>query len=583
MMARVSAHGCVHHHEALAARPCSREEPHGDMMGRARWSTCQRGRGPVGWFDWLLGNRKGRDEGRPVTAPSVQSSLRSPHFVVIDVETTGLSPKSDRVLELGVVRVDRSGEIVDEWSTRFNPEGPVGATHIHGITQSDVANAPVFRDVAASVVPYISGFPVAAHNARFDLAFLRAEFRRAGWDVPWLPAYCTLDGSRHYMPDLDRRRLVDCCWSARVPLENAHSALGDARATAGLLRHYLRSKGRLGPHTELLSVQRDARDVVWPTGPSRVPLVTVPDESGRATSRPSRITPAKPKMPALITQMARVSLAEVLDEGAPEGTLPYVELLLDTLEDGVISDEEAIALSDLVEVYGLSPEDVENAHRALVLAVAHKALDDGHVSRDERTELGSIAAALRLPADMVRKVIAEADSARAARLSAHLGPLPADWPFGDPLRVGDRVVFSGFVARERDRARLEQRTQELGVRVLGTVSGLTAMLVTDGSYEGGKLARAEELGTRIVDPETYSALLKNLQPVKDVVSKPRNAPAAGTAAAVKGPPLDVQAFASPGEVRAWGIDNGYAVGVRGRLSAELVRAYSLAQRGTDAG
>ncbi|MFK4804305.1 exonuclease domain-containing protein [Microbacterium sp. ZW CA_36] len=530
----------------------------------------------MGWLDWLFGGGNAKKETAAPRVATPPPPSRPPYFAIIDVETTGLSPKKDRVLELAVVRVDQDGNVVDEWSTRFNPEGPVGATHIHGITQADVAHAPLFRDVAASVVPYIAGLPIAAHNARFDLAFLRAEFRRAGWDVPWLPAYCTLDGSHHYLPNLDRRRLVDCCWSARIPLNDAHSALGDARATAGLLRHYLQAQGRVRPHPALVSVQDDARGVVWPAGPSRALLAFVPDEQVSARSRPIRVTSAMPKQPALITQLSKLSLVEVLDEGAPVGSLTYVETLLDALEDGVISEDEAAALQDLVEVYELSDADVADAHQALVLALAHKALDDGHVSRDERAELESIASSLRLSGELVPKLIAEADAARASQLSAELCPLPADWALGEPLRVGDKVVFTGFDGRERERARLEQRTQELGVRVIGAVSGLTAMLVSDGSFAGGKLARAQELGTRIIDPETYAMLLKHLQPAQAAAPKTRRAAAATTTAVAGSTPVTVQTTTSPGEIRAWGIENGYTVGVRGRLSTELVQAYELA-------
>lgn len=514
----------------------------------------------MGWLNRLFGSA-----GEKKASPSLKAAM--PYFAIIDVETTGLSPKSDRVIELAVVRIDRAGDVVDEWTTKFNPEGPVGATHIHGITQADVAHAPLFRDTAAAIVPYIAGLPIAAHNARFDLAFLRAEFRRAGWDVPWLPAYCTLDGSHHYMPHLERRRLVDCCWHARVPLTDAHSALGDARATAGLLRHYLRAQGSPPPHPPLVVVPSEAKGVAWPSGPSRAPL---PVELSAARSRPSRITDAKPKQSPLISQLTKLSLVELLDEGAPVGSLTYIETLLDALEDGVITDSEAAALSDLAEVYELSAEDVTAAHTALLLALAHRALDDGHVSRDERNQLEAIASALRLPTELVPRLVAQADAARAARLSADLKALPEGWDLGEPLRVGDKVVFTGFDERPRERARLERRTQELGVRVLGTVSGLTAMLVTDDSFAGVKRARAEELGTRIVDPETYATLLQYLQPAKTVAAETAR-PAAASAAG---------AATSPGEIRAWGLANGHAVGVRGRLSSELVQAYEHAMAAT---
>lgn len=497
---------------------------------------------------------------------------RPPHFVIIDVETTGLSPKQDRVLELAVVHVDRDGDVIDEWSTRFNPEGPVGATHIHGITQDDVATAPSFRDLAATIVSRISGLPIAAHNARFDLAFLRAEFRRAGWDVPWLPAYCTLEGSRYYMPNLDRRRLVDCCWNARIPLNDAHSALGDARATAGLLRHYLRANHQISPHESLVSVQREASTVTWPSAASRPPLTALPDDASPTRSRVSKLRSASPSQPALITQLSRLSIEDVLDEGAPEGALTYLENLLDALEDGAISEHEAAALTDLVEVYELSDADVAKAHRSLALAIAHKALDDGHVSRDERVELEVIAALLGLPDDLAPALIAEADTARAARISEKLKPLPADWTIGDPLRVGDKVAFTGFDQRERERLRLEVKSQQLGVRVMNNVSGRTSMVVTDGSFAGTKLQRAHELGTRIVDPETYARLLKHLQPAQTLPPKVT----AATAAVPRATPLSAGPVASPGEIRAWGLENGFVVSGRGRLSTELIQAFERA-------
>ena len=122
----------------------------------------------------------------------------------MDVETTGLSASNHRVLEIALVTADPSGRVLDEWSTRLNPQGPVGATHIHGITDADVAHAPLFADVLDELNVRLAGAAVVAHNARFDQAFLRAEYARARWRLPYLPALCTLDATGHYLPHLAR-------------------------------------------------------------------------------------------------------------------------------------------------------------------------------------------------------------------------------------------------------------------------------------------------------------------------------------------------------------------------------------------
>lgn len=418
----------------------------------------------MGLFNWLFG-RRARPAKHPVAPASAETTVSygAPAFAVVDVETTGLSPQRDRVLEVAIVRLDATGAVVDEWVTRIDPEGPVGAIHIHGIRQADVVGRPRFADVAGTIVARLSGLAVVAHNAKFDLAFLRNELKSAGWDVPWIAAYCTLDASYAYLPDMDRRRLADCCWAVGVRLDDAHSALGDARAAAGLLGAYVGLNG--GPDPVLTEAQDLARSTRWPSGPSRSPSRSASasvagPRAGRmpASGRPARITSPRPTAPPLLEQLTAMSLLEVLEEGAPVGSTAYLEMLFDALEDGDISDAESVALQELCAEYELSPADTSAAHEAFLLALAHRAVDDGRVSHDERRELRTIASLLGVAETKVKRVLDRADAARHARLSAGLGALPAPWPHGEPLRVGDKVVFTG--CDERQRARLEQRSEE---------------------------------------------------------------------------------------------------------------------------
>lgn len=516
----------------------------------------------IEWWEYmgLLSRLLGQE-----SAPDALGSLS---FVVLDVETTGLSPNGDRIVEIALVRLAPDGRPIDEWTTRIDPEVPIGATHIHGITQADVAGKPRFSALAAQLADLLGDLPIVAHNATFDLAFLRCEFERAGWDMPHVSSFCTLDASYTYFPSLDRRRLADCCWAAGVRQERVHSALHDARATAGLFAQYLARDPHLRDRVSV--VGRDS----WPAGPTREPTVWVPQPS---RDRPQRFTAPRLVGPPLVKQLSSLSLAEVIEEGAPIGSLAYLETLLTALEDGELSASESQQMAALSYAYELMETDVQEIHRAFVLALAHRALDDGHVSHIERDELYHLASTVGVPRDVVLAAINRADTARSNRMSAELGSLPEDWAYGEPLRVGDKIVFTG--CDETQRTRLEQRAESLGVRVVGSVSRQTAMLVTDGGFEGTKAAKAAELSIRKVHPDLFQVFLDHLQPTRPPVDtlasrviKEQGAapgPAASTQIGARG--------AAPSVVRAWALANGLDVGVRGRLNAQVFDAYWNAQ------
>jgi DNA polymerase III subunit epsilon len=527
----------------------------------------------MGLLDLL--RRRRRDVPAEMRSPApirVPDLVRpSAGFAVLDVETTGLSPREHRIVEIAVVRTDPAGRPVGEWVRRLNPDGPVGATHVHGITDADVAGAPRFGEVLPELNGWLAGAAVVAHNAGFDLAFLRAEYAYQGWTLPRLPALCTLEASDHYLPALDRRRLSDCCAAARIRHEGAHSALGDARATAALLAHYLGARGGVPPRPADLDLVRLAGVVRWPAGPTRRPQTPATRAVVLRRVEVATSTPVRPPAPRLVELLGDFSLTDALDEGARPGTLPYLEKLAEVLEDGVLTAEEAAGLDDVAHAYGLSADDRAGAHRGLLLALCHLALDDGRVSRAERAELTAMAALLGLDGRLVTRTLDRAEAARHTRLGAGLRPLPPDWAHGEPLRVGDKVVFTG--CDEHLRRRLEARAEQLGVRVLGGVSRRTAMLVTDGTFAGTKAGAAAELGVRTVPPETFEVLLRHLQPA----AARRPAPAAAAVpAGVAVPAGPAAGRPDPAIVRRWARTNGYEVGDRGRLPAELYEAYAAA-------
>ena len=189
-----------------------------------------------------------------------------PGFAVVDLETTGFSPHTERVAELAVVVLDPDGTESDVFSTLVDPERDPGPTHVHGITAEMVAGAPAFAEVHPYLARLLSGRVVVGHNVdRFDLAFLVAECRRLGGDDLVPATVVTLDTLQVAQSHLDLRgkaRLVDCCDRYQLTWDDHHSALGDARVTAALLGAM---RAELGDdRLDLDRLLLDSQEQTWP-------------------------------------------------------------------------------------------------------------------------------------------------------------------------------------------------------------------------------------------------------------------------------------------------------------------------------
>lgn len=151
-------------------------------------------------------------------------------FVAFDVETTGLSPANgDRIIELGAVKFQGTN-LVAQCSWLINPGRPIPARSeaVHGITDAMVAAQPAFKDVAPEFASFIDGSILLAHNASFDIRFMRAEYQLAGCSMPANSIYDTLPLYRKWFPDAPSHSLGKLVDYLKLEKGGYHRAAADA-------------------------------------------------------------------------------------------------------------------------------------------------------------------------------------------------------------------------------------------------------------------------------------------------------------------------------------------------------------------
>jgi DNA polymerase-3 subunit epsilon len=149
-------------------------------------------------------------------------------MVFVDLETTGANFARDRIIEIGLVEVDRDG--VREWSTLVDPGRPIlpFITELTGIDTAMVETAPAFALLAPEILERLRGRVFIAHNARFDYGFLKSEFKRIGIDFR-ATNLCTVKLSRALFPGHRRHNLDTLVARHGIVASDRHRALGDAR------------------------------------------------------------------------------------------------------------------------------------------------------------------------------------------------------------------------------------------------------------------------------------------------------------------------------------------------------------------
>ena len=153
----------------------------------------------------------------------------TPDYVIFDLETTGISPNYDEVIEISALKV-KGGKVVDEFNTLVNPgrKIPFGATKVNGITNAMVAEAPAFSQVLAEFLDFAEGLVLVGHNiARFDMKFIWRDAEQYFGEIPQNNYVDTLQVARKHLPNMEHHRLVDLAEHYGISPEGAHRALND--------------------------------------------------------------------------------------------------------------------------------------------------------------------------------------------------------------------------------------------------------------------------------------------------------------------------------------------------------------------
>ncbi|MGZ3416277.1 MAG: 3'-5' exonuclease [Polyangiales bacterium] len=165
-------------------------------------------------------------------------------IAVLDTETTGRDPQTDRIVEIGIV-VGIRGEVVKRLNWLINPGIPIpdAAREVHGIGDDDVKDAPTFDKIAGEVAEALRGVVPAAYNATFDRSFVAAELSRSGLVLEAFPACLRpeiewvdpLVWARELQKYEKGKKLGEVAARLGVALENAHRASDDAEAALKVL------------------------------------------------------------------------------------------------------------------------------------------------------------------------------------------------------------------------------------------------------------------------------------------------------------------------------------------------------------
>jgi DNA polymerase-3 subunit epsilon len=199
------------------------------------------------------------------------------NLAFVDIETTGGSSQYDRIIEIGIVRVE-NGSVVQTYQTLLNPDQHVSPfiEQLTGITARELENAPSFYEKQDEILSILSDCIFVAHNVRFDYSFLRSEFKR--YRTPFtMKNFCTVKLSRALYPSFQQHNLDALIERFGFVIENRHRALDDAQM---LWKFYAHAQKSFTPDIFLDAVSHVLKRPSRPINISEEAINALPESPG---------------------------------------------------------------------------------------------------------------------------------------------------------------------------------------------------------------------------------------------------------------------------------------------------------------
>ncbi|QOV38256.1 TerD family protein [Streptomyces ferrugineus] len=418
-------------------------------------------------------------------------------WALVDVETSGLTARRDRVLSVAVITIGPDGEQTGEFSTLLDPGCDPGPVEVHGLTVERLRGAPTFDQVAGRIGAMLQDRVLVAHNAQFDYDFLAYEFARARMWLPVSQRLCTLALNRQVDPPTDDMKLGTLAAHYGVPQQRAHDALDDTRVLAGILRASLREAARLDLPLPLVTCPPRAESQFTPK-PPKTPC---------AYRNPGRLTPGGPLqqgMKVAITGETAHARAELVGRAVAAGlnmmtTVSRHTSVLVTNEPASGSAKARRAVAEGVPVIDehaflrlLADVRPGTAHEATAVTVAL-------VAEPEPEPVGTPVelAPTTTSAVPAPEAAAPPTAAPGAGVPAPRQPVPSVVTLDRPL-AGHRVLVLGGI--HADAAAARTRIVELGGSAAVNLSAsVTDVVLLEGGQGDQRMSRITALGLPVHD------------------------------------------------------------------------------------